>query len=276
VNHGDNYDNAVSNPDSQDRQLSALPSPLARAIAFAAICIAGLTGGAIGYSLVDVQCSGDCQVGTGFGLLLGSLIGCHRNERCCSACASRCWRVARNIRPMTPTSAIDALGVAKQLARAAGDMALAGRKAGLHNVQTKSTGTDMVTEFDRASEAMIFEGLRTLRPLDSVVGEEGAAHSGETDITWYIDPIDGTTNFLYALPNWAVSIGAADKTGPLAGVVYIPALDEMFTATRGGGAFLNDQPIRCNDIDEISQALVCTGLAIRLMPAPSKPNASRG
>ena len=162
---------------------------------------------------------------------------------------------------MTPNSAIDALGIAKQLARAAGDMALAGRKVGLHNVQTKSTGTDMVTEFDRASEAMIFEGLRTLRPLDSVVGEEGAAHSGETDITWYIDPIDGTTNFLYALPNWAVSIGAADNTGPLAGVVYIPALDEMFTATRGGGAFLNDQPIRCNDIDEISQALVCTGFS---------------
>lgn len=162
---------------------------------------------------------------------------------------------------MTPTSANEALVVAKQLARAAGDMALAGRKAGLHNVQTKSTGTDMVTEFDRASEAMIFDGLRTLRPLDSVVGEEGAAHSGESDITWFIDPIDGTTNFLYALPNWAVSIGAADKDGPLAGVVYIPALDEMFTATRGGGAFLNDQTIHCNAIEDISQALVCTGFS---------------
>ncbi|MSV66680.1 MAG: inositol monophosphatase, partial [Actinobacteria bacterium] len=87
---------------------------------------------------------------------------------------------------MTPTSANEALAVAKQLARSAGDMALAGRKAGLHNVQTKSTGTDMVTEFDRASEAKIFDGLRTLRPLDSVVGEEGAAHSGESDITWFI------------------------------------------------------------------------------------------
>jgi hypothetical protein len=75
VNHGDNYDNPVPNPDSQDRQLSALPSPLARAIAFATICIAGLAGGAIGYSLVDVQCSGSCQVGTGLGLLVGSLTG---------------------------------------------------------------------------------------------------------------------------------------------------------------------------------------------------------
>ena len=162
---------------------------------------------------------------------------------------------------MTLAAADEALGVAKQLARAAGDMALAGRKAGLHNVQTKSTGTDMVTEFDRASETMIFDGLRTLRPLDSVVGEEGAAHAGSSEITWYIDPIDGTTNFLYALPNWAVSIGAADSSGPLAGVVYIPALDEMFTATRGGGAFLNNQPIQCNDIDDVSQALVCTGFS---------------
>jgi myo-inositol-1(or 4)-monophosphatase len=162
---------------------------------------------------------------------------------------------------MTLPLAHEALVVAKQLARAAGDMALAGRKAGLHNVQTKSTGTDMVTEFDRASEAMIFDGLRTLRPLDSVVGEEGAAHSGTSEITWYIDPIDGTTNFLYALPNWAVSIGAADSSGPLAGVVYVPALNEMFTATRGGGAFLNDQPIHCNDIDTVSQALVCTGFS---------------
>jgi len=162
---------------------------------------------------------------------------------------------------MTLPLAHEALVVAKQLARAAGDMALAGRKAGLHNVQTKSTCTDMVTEFDRASEAMIFDGLRTLRPLDSVVGEEGAAHSGTSEITWYIDPIDGTTNFLYALPNWAVSIGAADSSGPLAGVVYIPALNEMFTATRGGGAFLNDQPIHCNDIDTVSQALVCTGFS---------------
>ena len=162
---------------------------------------------------------------------------------------------------MTSGIADELLDVAKRLARAAGDMALAGRKAGLHNVQTKSTGTDMVTEFDRASEAMIFDGLRASRPNDSVVGEEGAAHSGSSEITWYIDPIDGTTNFLYALPNWAVSIGSADEHGPLAGVVYIPALNEMFTATRGGGAFLNDQRIQCNDISDVSQALVCTGFS---------------
>ena len=151
--------------------------------------------------------------------------------------------------------------VASELARTAGDMALAGRKAGLHNVQTKSTATDMVTEFDRACEKLIVEGMRERRPFDAIVGEEGASIAGSSGITWYIDPIDGTTNFLYDLPAWAVSIGAEDSNGPLAGVVYIPSLGEMFSATRGGGAFLNGSPISCNTITDVSQALVCTGFS---------------
>lgn len=159
------------------------------------------------------------------------------------------------------TLADELLVVARELARAAGDMALTGRKAGLQNVQTKSTATDMVTEFDRASEKLIVEGMRKRRPHDAIVGEEGASVSGTSGITWYIDPIDGTTNFLYDLPAWAVSIGAEDHNGPLAGVVYIPALGEMFSATRGGGAFLNDSPIHSNAISEVSQALVCTGFS---------------
>ena len=159
------------------------------------------------------------------------------------------------------TLADELLAVAADLARTAGDMALAGRKAGLRNVQTKSTATDMVTEFDRASEKLIVEGMRERRPLDAIVGEEGASVSGTSGITWYIDPIDGTTNFLYDLPAWAVSIGAEDSSGPLAGVVYIPALGEMFTATRGGGAFLNGAPIQSNNIADVSQALVCTGFS---------------
>jgi len=159
------------------------------------------------------------------------------------------------------TLADELLAVAADLARTAGDMALAGRKAGLRNVQTKSTATDMVTEFDRASEKLIVEGMRERRPLDAIVGEEGASVSGTSGITWYIDPIDGTTNFLYDLPAWAVSIGAEDSSGPLAGVVYIPTLGEMFTATRGGGAFLNGAPIQSNNIADVSQALVCTGFS---------------
>ena len=163
--------------------------------------------------------------------------------------------------PTADQLASQLLQVATTLAKQAGDMALAGRKAGLHNVQTKSTATDMVTEFDRASEVLIVEGIRAARPEDAIVGEEGASVSGTSGITWYIDPIDGTTNFLYDLPAWAVSIGAEDSSGPLAGVVYIPALGEMFTATRGGGAFLNGVPIQSNTIADVSQALVCTGFS---------------
>jgi myo-inositol-1(or 4)-monophosphatase len=163
--------------------------------------------------------------------------------------------------PTADQLASQLLQVATTLAKQAGDMALVGRKAGLHNVQTKSTATDMVTEFDRASEVLIVEGMRAARPEDAIVGEEGASVSGTSGITWYIDPIDGTTNFLYDLPAWAVSIGAEDSSGPLAGVVYIPALGEMFTATRGGGAFLNGAPIQSNNIADVSQALVCTGFS---------------
>lgn len=153
------------------------------------------------------------------------------------------------------------LDVASGLARQAGTMALVGRRGGLTEVQTKTTATDMVTEFDRASELLVFDGILRNRPNDTIVGEEGASHSGTSGITWYIDPIDGTTNYLYSLPNWAVSIGATDDHGAIAGAVYVPAMDEMFTAVRGGGAQLNGSPIRCSKATVLSQALVCTGFS---------------
>ncbi len=161
------------------------------------------------------------------------------------------------------------LGVATKLATQAGTMALAGRRAGLTNVQTKSTATDMVTEFDRASELMIVEGLTKMRPHDAIVGEEGTSRTGTTGITWHIDPIDGTSNFLYALPNWAVSIGATDESlarpgsphTSIVGAVFIAAQNEMFTATLGGGAHLNGAEIHCNETSLLAQALVATGFS---------------
>lgn len=153
------------------------------------------------------------------------------------------------------------LQVASELARQAGTMSLLGRRGGLIDVQTKTTTTDMVTEFDRASELLVVKGLLKYRPDDGIVGEEGASVAGTSGITWYIDPIDGTTNFLYDLPNWAVSIGATDEFGALAGAVYIPAVDELFTAVRRGGAHLNGIPIRCNTTTDLSQALVGTGFS---------------
>ena len=153
------------------------------------------------------------------------------------------------------------LKLCKTLAETGGKKALAGRLAGLSQVETKSTSTDMVTEFDRATEKYIVDEIRRLRPTDSIIGEEGASVVGTSGVTWCIDPIDGTTNFLYALPGWSVSIGVSDENGPLVGVVYIPALDEMFHAVRNQGAFLNNKQIFCNDISDLSKALVCTGFS---------------
>jgi len=159
------------------------------------------------------------------------------------------------------TSALELVALAEQLARTAGDMALRGRKSGDVTATTKSSPTDMVTQYDKASEELITTGLTTLRPNDGLVGEEGASKPSSTGITWHIDPIDGTSNFYFDLPMWAVSIGAVDENGPVAGAVYAPALGEMFTAYRGGGAFLNGKKIHVRDNAQLSDALVCTGFS---------------
>jgi len=128
-------------------------------------------------------------------------------------------------------------------------------------VDTKLTDTDMVTKFDRESETLIVEGLRRARPHDSIVGEEGTGVHGDSGIEWHVDPIDGTTSFMYGLPTWCVSIGAQDAHGPLIGAVYLPDLDEMFLAERGGGATLNGHPISCSALTEVGKALVATGFS---------------
>jgi myo-inositol-1(or 4)-monophosphatase len=151
--------------------------------------------------------------------------------------------------------------IAEQLARAAGDMALAGRKSGIVTATTKSSPTDMVTQYDKASEDMITAGLRELRPDDGIVGEEGASREGTSGITWHIDPIDGTSNFYFDIPMWAVSIGAVDDNGPIAGAVFAPALGDMFTAARGEGATLNGNRISVRENTLLSDALVCTGFS---------------
>ena len=153
--------------------------------------------------------------------------------------------------------------IAEQLARSAGDMALKGRKSGDVAATTKSSPTDLVTQYDKASEEMVTAGLRELRPDDGIVGEEGASREGTSGITWHIDPIDGTSNFFFDIPMWAVSIGAVDENGPLAGAVYVPALGEMFSASRGNGATMNGSPISARHNTLLSDALVGTGFSYR-------------
>ena len=175
--------------------------------------------------------------------------------------------MATSIGPLVSTS--PSIGsqlrlIAESLAREAGDMALRGRKSGPLTATTKSSPIDMVTKFDKASEAMITEGLAKIRPDDSIVGEEGAAKQGTSGITWHIDPIDGTTNFYFDLPMWAVSIGAVDEHGPLAGAVYVPALGEMFSGARTEGSTLNGMSIGVRNNHDIADALVCTGYSYRI------------
>ena len=157
------------------------------------------------------------------------------------------------------------LALATTLAVAAGDTARDGRaERGIAAASTKSSATDMVTEFDRASEALIVGGILEARPDDAIIGEEGTDTAGTSGIDWLIDPIDGTTNFLYDLPGWAVSIAAASAQGTEIGVVYLPITNELFTATAGEGAFLNGRRLQCSDTEQLALALVATGFSYQV------------
>jgi myo-inositol-1(or 4)-monophosphatase len=119
----------------------------------------------------------------------------------------------------------------------------------------------MVTEVDRAAEHLIVDALRDARPADGIIGEEGAAREGTSGIRWLVDPIDGTTNFLYGLPGWAVSIAAVDDDGPVAGAVAVPTFAELFSGARGHGAHLDGRAIRCSTKADLATALVGTGFS---------------
>jgi fructose-1,6-bisphosphatase/inositol monophosphatase family enzyme len=130
----------------------------------------------------------------------------------------------------------------------------------LAEVGTKSSPTDMVSEADRASEAYISATLQQLRPQDSLLGEEGARRDGTSGVTWVADPLDGTTNFLYGVPSWAVSLAAEVDGRSVVGVVIDPSRDETWAATLGRGATLNGRPCHvAEDRAELSTALVATG-----------------
>jgi myo-inositol-1(or 4)-monophosphatase len=151
--------------------------------------------------------------------------------------------------------------IAASLAREAGRMVRDGRTRGIGQTASKSSDTDMVTEFDRASEQLIVNRLTHLRPDDAIVGEEGTDTDGRSGVRWLIDPIDGTTNFLYGLPGYSVSIAARTEEGTQVGAVYVPSTDELFTAMRGGGARLDGMPISCTSATLLRHALVATGFS---------------
>ena len=110
-------------------------------------------------------------------------------------------------------------------------------------ISSKSTPTDLVSEADHAAEHLIRERLAAARPDDGVLGEEGGDRAGTSGIRWVVDPLDGTVNFLFGIPQWAVSIACEDELGALVGVVYDPERDELFSAERGGPPTLDGRPI---------------------------------
>jgi len=161
----------------------------------------------------------------------------------------------------------DVHDVAVKLAREAGELIVSRRAGHIEVANTKSSDVDVVTAVDKESEAFLFERLRELRPRDGFLGEEGQVEESLTGVTWVVDPIDGTVNFLYNIPHYAVSIAAV--TGQPtpgtwqveAGAVFNPVTGEMFHASRGGGAFLGDWRLQIVEPPPMHLALLATGFA---------------
>lgn len=158
------------------------------------------------------------------------------------------------------------LDLARDISVRAAEFALEARRAGVSVADTKSTPTDVVTAVDRDTETLIRSLILEARPDDGIVGEEDVAHIGTSGLDWVIDPIDGTVNFLYGIPAWAVSIavveGAAggDVGGTtLAGVVVNPVNGELFEASAGGGSRLAGRELAVNTGVTLASALVGTG-----------------
>ncbi len=126
---------------------------------------------------------------------------------------------------------------------------------------TQKTAGDFVSDADMAAEKLIFDYLLERYPGYGWLGEEtGAVHGGSSSLRWIVDPLDGTTNFLRSLPHWAVSIALCDGDTPLAAIIYDPAKQELFSAERGHGAYLNGQTIRVSEDTTLDAALLATGL----------------
>lgn len=150
--------------------------------------------------------------------------------------------------------------IASEAARAAGDVLLE-RFAARDElvIRAKSTATDMVSDADEAAEKEIRRILGARRPDDAILGEEGGRTTGSGELEWVVDPLDGTTNFLYGIPAWCVSVAVRDADGGVAAIVFDPVRDEVFAAERDGAATLNGEPLVRDDDPELAVSLIATG-----------------
>jgi myo-inositol-1(or 4)-monophosphatase len=171
------------------------------------------------------------------------------------------------------SSQAELLELAIEVARTAGALLLerfdGGRERAL---ASKTSPTDLVSQADLVSERLIRERLAQARPADAFLGEEGGGQDGSpaapaglpvrgSGLTWVVDPLDGTVNFLFSIPQWSVSIAVQDDDGLLAGAIFDPCRGELFSATRDGSPTLNGAPIAASERADLATAMVATGLA---------------
>ena len=148
------------------------------------------------------------------------------------------------------------IDIASQIAREAGAIHMSYLNKVAYEIKGEQ---DLVTVADRASEKLICDRLRSHFPSHGIVAEEGGGHLSGSGYRWFVDPLDGTTNFAHGFPHFNVSMGLEKDGELIAGVVYDPNRDEMFAAEKGGGAHLNNKSIRTSKAKTLSTALVSTG-----------------
>jgi len=162
----------------------------------------------------------------------------------------------------------DLLSTAMEAARRSGEV-LAERYQLQRTIEFKG-GIDLVTDADKASERELLGYLRSRFPTHSILSEESGA-TGDDPIRWIVDPLDGTTNYSHRVAHFAVSVAVEGPHGLLAGAVYDPLRNEMFSAAKGRGAHLNGEPIKTSEVDSIERALLCTGFPYDVREKPEAP-----
>jgi len=174
---------------------------------------------------------------------------------------------ARGVPPDETPEALRAAACA--FAREAGAVLLEGH--GREHAPEKKGRIDLVTEFDRRSEAVLLARIRERHPTHAIVAEESGAHAGAPGaVRWFCDPLDGTTNYAHNYPFFCVSIGVEADGEMVAAVVHDPVRDETFSASRGGGATLNDRPIRVSGVRALEDALLVTGFPYDVRESPER------
>jgi myo-inositol-1(or 4)-monophosphatase len=151
--------------------------------------------------------------------------------------------------------------LAQDMAHEAGALLLERARGPVGGVTTKSSPADLVSDADRESEALLLARLAAQRPDDAVLSEETGESPGSSGLRWVVDPLDGTTNYLYGFPSWSVVVAVEDGGGTAAGVVFDPGRDETFVAVRDGGSTLNGRPIAVSGAQLPGEALVGTGFS---------------